>query len=102
MATDQMTLRKNPQIEAAPLKDELLLFNASSNKFFVMNASAAFLWERIRDTASEETLASAMCESFSGLSADQALADVRNTVKMMVDLGLLIDEGSLASAKTEP
>ena len=87
-----MTLRRNPQIEAAPLKDELLLFNGTANKFFVMNFTAAFLWERLREPAGEEALAEALCTSFSGIAADQALADVRQTVKSMLDLGLLVDE----------
>lgn len=89
-----MTLRRNPQVEAAPLKDEMLLFNGAANKFFVMNASAAFLWERLREPADEKGLAAAMCESFSGVGAEQALADIRQTVKTMLELGLLIDEGA--------
>jgi hypothetical protein len=88
-----MTLRRNPQIEAAPLKDEILLFNGSANKFFVMNVTAAFLWERLGEPIGEGALAQALCTSFSGITADQALADVRQTVKSMLDLGLLVDEG---------
>jgi hypothetical protein len=87
-----MTLRRNPQIEAAPLKDEMLLFSGNGNKFFVMNVTAAFLWERLREPAGEEALAQALCTSFSGIAPDQALADVRQTVKSMLDLGLLVDE----------
>jgi hypothetical protein len=88
-----MTLRRNPQIEAAPLKDEILLFNGRDNKFFVMNVTAAFLWERLREPAGEDALAEALCTSFSGITAGEALADVRRTLKSMLDLGLLVDEG---------
>jgi hypothetical protein len=88
-----MTLRRNPQVEAAPLKDELLLFNGTANKFFVMNASAAFLWQQLDEPAGEEVLVAKMCESFTGVDAAQALADVRQTVQKMIELGLLIDEG---------
>jgi len=92
-----MTLRRNPQIEAAPLKDEMLLFNGNGNKFFVMNVTAAFLWEQLREPAGEEALAQALCASFSGIAPDQALADVRQTVKSMLDLGLLVDESADAA-----
>jgi hypothetical protein len=88
-----MALRRNPQVESAPLRDELLLFNGSANKFFVMNASAAFLWEQLSEPAGEEDLAARMCASFSGVAAEQARADVQQTVRTMVELGLLIDEG---------
>ena len=87
-----MTLRRNPQVEASLLKDELLLFNGSANKFFVMNSSAAFLWEQLREPSGEESLAQRMCASFSGVGAQQALEDVRKTIRTMVELGLLIDE----------
>jgi hypothetical protein len=91
-------LRRNPQVEASPLKDELLLFNGADNKFFVMNASAAFLWEALREPAAEESLAASMVASFSGVGDEQALADVRHTIRTMLDLGLLIDEGAGAGA----
>jgi len=93
-----MTLRRNAKIEAAPLKDELLLFNPATNKFFVMNASAAFLWERLGQPMSQEALADAMCAAFSGLGSEQALADVGKTVKTMIELELLIEEGASAPA----
>lgn len=87
-----MTLRRNPKVEAAPLKDELLLFDGTANKFFVMNASAAFLWEELREPSAEEALAAKMCRSFSGVGSQQALEDIRRTLKQMLDLGLLIDD----------
>ena len=59
-----------------------------------MNVTAAFLWERLREPAGEEVLAQAICASFSGVGADQALADVRQTVKSMLELGLLLDDGA--------
>jgi hypothetical protein len=96
-----MTLKRNPQVEAAPLKDELLLFNGAANKFFVMNASAAFLWEQLRMPADEGALVEALCRAFTGVGPEQALADVRQTVKMMVDLGLLIDESVAGGAAIE-
>jgi hypothetical protein len=92
-----MTLRRNPQVEAAPLKDEMLLFDGKDNKFFVMNVTAAFLWERLREPAGEEALVQALCTSFSGITPDQALADVRQAVKSMLDLGLLVDESADAA-----
>jgi hypothetical protein len=86
-----MTLLRNPQVEASPLKDEMLLFDGKANKFFVMNASAAFLWEQLSEPASVEALAEKMRASFHGVDDSQALSDVQQTVRMMLDLGLLIE-----------
>lgn len=92
-----MKLRRNPQVEVAPLKDELLLFDGPTNKFFVMNPTAAFLWEQLREPAAEEALAAALCAAFSGVGAERALADIRQTVATMRELGLLIDESADAA-----
>lgn len=86
--------RRKQDIEAAPLKDELLLFNAANNKFFVMNATAALLWERLREPAGEAALAEALCVAFSGVAPEGALADVRTTIAALLDLGLVIDDGT--------
>jgi PqqD family protein of HPr-rel-A system len=56
--------QRNPSIEAAPLQQEVMLFNASTKKFCVLNASAALIWERLATPRTAEELASALCESF--------------------------------------
>jgi hypothetical protein len=94
---ETMIYQRNPRIEAAPLKNELLLFNGKDNKFFVTNVTAAFLWERLREPASEQTLAAAICASFGGVSMEQAIADVRITVKTMLDVGLLVENDTNAT-----
>ncbi len=81
--------RRRQDIEAAPLKDELLLFNAESKKFFVMNTTAAFLWDKLREPAGQPALVAALCAAFSGISEQQAVADVASTISMLVDLGLV-------------
>ena len=85
-------LRRHPDIEEAPLKNELLLFRGSDNKFFVMNSTAAFLWQRLESPAEEEDLAARVCAAFSGVSADQARADVADTIKLMLELNLIRSE----------
>jgi hypothetical protein len=85
-------LRQNPDIEASELNGELLLFNGATNKFFVMNPTAAFIWEKIKQPAGEQELASAVCERFSGTTQEQALTDVKETLKNMKELGLLLDQ----------
>jgi hypothetical protein len=59
-------LRQNPDIEMAELKGELLLLNNASNKFYVMNSTAAFVWGKLASPTGEDELVSALCESFQG------------------------------------
>jgi hypothetical protein len=84
-------LRQNPDIEMAELKGELLLLNGASNKFYVMNSTAAFLWGKLANPSDEDQLVSALCEHFQGITAEQARSDVSETLKNMRDLGLLLD-----------
>jgi hypothetical protein len=84
-------LRQNPDIEMAELKGELLLLNNASNKFYVMNSTAAFVWGKLASPTGEDELVSALCENFQGATTEQARADVRETLKHMRELGLLLD-----------
>ena len=85
-------MRQNPEIEASELNGELLLFNGTTNKFFVMNRTAACMWEKMKEPTSEQALASALCQHFKGLTEKQALEDVKVTLKNMRDLGLIADK----------
>ena len=84
-------MRQNPEIEAAELKGELLLLNSTTNKFFVMNPTAAFIWEKLAEPVDEQQLVSALCERFNGATTEQARADVEETLKNMQELGLVLD-----------
>lgn len=87
-------MRQNPGMEASELNGELLLFDGATNKFFVMNPTAAFVWNSIGTSTlpGDEELASALCAHFAGATQDQALKDVRETIKNMVELGLVLEQ----------
>jgi hypothetical protein len=85
-------LRQNPDIEMAELKGELLLLNGVSNKFFVMNSTAAFLWSKLATPIEEKELVSALCAHFQGITTDQARQDVQETLKTMREFGLVLDQ----------
>jgi hypothetical protein len=84
-------LRQNPEIESSELNGELLLFDGTTNKFFVMNPTAAFVWEKTRQPIDEQEVASALFVHFNGTTKEQALEDVKETLKHMRELGLLLD-----------
>ena len=90
-----MLLRRNPEVEAAPLKDELLVFDGKGNKFFVMNVTAAFLWKRLETPAEERDLVEGLCAAFTGVTQEQARSDVGDTVREMLTLGLLVNSDTI-------
>jgi hypothetical protein len=87
-------LRQNPGMEASELNGELLLFDGNTNKFFVMNPTAAFVWNRIGEPTppGDEELASSLCAHFAGATQEQTLQDVKETLKNMVELGLVLKQ----------
>jgi len=56
-----------------------------------MNSTAAFVWGKLANTIGEDDLVAAVCENFQGATVEQARADVKETLKHMRALGLLLD-----------
>jgi hypothetical protein len=92
MRGDFVNLQRNSKIEAASLDQELLLFDPAVNKFYLMNATAAFLWEALATSCDEGVLTEAVCRNFSAISKDAVLVDVRESLQNMVQLQLVLPE----------
>ncbi len=60
-------------VETAPMKDEMVLFNAATNSFCVLNLTAAFIWERLAQPQSAEALCAALGANYANVSS--AVAD---------------------------
>jgi hypothetical protein len=88
----EAVLRQNPDIEAAELKGELLLLNNAASKFYLMNPTASFIWEKLATPTSEDELATAMCSQFADATPEQARRDIGETLKNMRDYGLILDD----------
>ena len=71
------------------MQDETVLFNPATNKFCVLNASAALVWQTLEMPQPAEVLAHQLCEAFDGVTADQAMRDVETTLQQLQDLALV-------------
>jgi hypothetical protein len=81
--------KKNPKVEEAPLRDDLLLFNPESAKFFMLNPTMAFVWRRCGELQSYQALAENLAVEFDGVDEAAAAADVLSAVNELMSLGLL-------------
>ena len=77
-------------IEMAPLQDETILFDPDRKLFCVLNPTASFLWSQLATPTTTDSLAVKVCESFSGVSAENALLDTNRTVEEMLALNFII------------
>lgn len=81
--------RRSPGIEASPLQEESILFDPATNRFCLLNRTAAFLWERLDAPASADDLVLAVCEAFDGADHGRVAPDVHSTLAQLVELKFL-------------
>ena len=81
-----------PDIEAAPLQEETVLYLPALKKFCLLNRSAAFIWAELETPRTARELAARLQAVFSG--ADDAVAerDVSDTLRQLMDLGAVAAE----------
>lgn len=83
-------LTRSPQVSAFPLDDELVLFDPGSGQSYVLNATAARIWEWCDGSRTLALLARALATSYA-LDEEQALADVGELIEGFRRAGLLHD-----------
>ncbi len=83
---------RNPSVEAAPLQDETILFHPGSNKFCLLNGTAAFLWERLQQPATVEHLSADLVAQFSGVDEARARKDVTDALQQFSELTFVVAE----------
>jgi hypothetical protein len=74
------------------MQGETILFNAQTNTFCVLNASAAVVWNELETPKGVDTLASRICETFGGVTVEQAQRDVENALKEFASLSLVVTQ----------
>ena len=84
------TFRRNQRVEGAPLNEEAILLDPATSKFFMLNRTSSFIWERLSVPATAESLAGEICKSFDNVAPADALNDVRATLDEMLSMGLVV------------
>jgi len=84
------TFQQNPRVEAAPLNEEAILFDPTGSKFFMLNSTSSFMWERLKSPTTAESLADEVCKNFENISPEDALKDVRSTLDQMLSMELVV------------
>jgi hypothetical protein len=84
-----MFYARNVNVEEAPLQDETILLQPAAKTFCLLNRTAAFIWREMSSTYSSELIARKLKTAFEGVSADQAIKDVKSTLQNLVALGFV-------------
>ena len=80
---------RRPDIEAAPMLAETILYSPAARQFCVLNPTAAFLWERLAEPASSQSLATALRGAFATDAAADIEADVQGTLQQFQSLEMI-------------
>lgn len=89
-----VTYRRNPDIEAAPMQGESILFDPASNKFCLLNGTAAFVWEQLATPATIEHISRELCSHFDTPEPARVEQDVREVLDRFVELALISPEAA--------
>lgn len=84
------TFQRNPRVEAAPLNEEAILLDPATSKFFMLNSTSSFIWERLSMPATADSLAGEICKSFDKIAMPDALNDVRAALDEMLSMELVV------------
>jgi len=74
------------------MADETVLFNSATNKFCLLNRSAAVVWQTLESPQTLEVLARQLCEAFPDVSEEQARRDVESALTEFSSLSLVVGD----------
>jgi coenzyme PQQ synthesis protein D (PqqD) len=63
------------------MQEETILYDPENKKFCLLNATAAFLWDRLAEPVTAEQLREALCGQFPGVDRAVAERDVRTVLE---------------------
>jgi hypothetical protein len=81
--------RQDTTVEAASLEDELILLHPELNQFCILNRTASAIWEQVAQPATTAEIAAELSSQFAGVSEADALRDVEDTLRQLVELRLV-------------
>ena len=84
-------LRRNPQVEEAPLQGELMIFDPASSRFFVLNRTMTFVWRRCDGAHGVAEMLEELRGEFSEVDREKAEGDLKRALGELASLGLVVD-----------
>ena len=69
-----------------------LVFNPESNGAIALNKTGVYLWNRLKDGATEAEMIAGLLEKYSGVTEEQAASDVKSFLEKLRSRALLSEE----------
>jgi hypothetical protein len=84
--------RRNPAIEVAPMQGESILFDPGTNRFCLLNDTAAAVWEHLANPATIEQISAELLIHFEAPAPAQVEQDVRAALEQFIELAFVAPE----------
>jgi hypothetical protein len=78
-----------PNVEVAPMHGETVLFHPDSNKFCLLNQTAALVWSMLEKPATLDALTAEICNRYEGTEPAKVMQDVREVIDRMQKLNFV-------------
>ena len=69
-----------------------LVFNPESNAAVALNKTGVYLWNRLKEGATEAEMAAGLLETYDGVTAEKASADVKSFLEELRSRSLLSED----------
>lgn len=80
---------RSPGVTEKTVGRDVALYVRERRSIHVLNATARFVWESLREPMTEEELALVLARAF-GLDRGVAIADLHDTLSQFTELGLVV------------
>ena len=74
----------NPEIVVEKEDDGILLFNPDTGEIKILNETGAFLYERLNSENSLGSIIADLCNSFDGITRDEAEKDIAELLEELI------------------
>ncbi len=89
-------------LEAAPLADGAVLYNAKTGKFVMLNRSAERLWAELSTPKTEDELVRGLCRTYPGIEAPSAQRAVNDALECLRRLDLVLPGSNGDAGRSAP
>lgn len=81
---------RNPTVESAPMRSEIVLFNPGNGKFCLLNATAALLWNKLETPRTVQDLLGTVESHFESIDVDRASRDIEVALSQLLEVECIV------------
>ena len=82
------TLRRNDNHVAAPLEETLVMMDIEAGRYYMLDAVASFVWERLAEPTPVADLVASLCDRYD-VSSERCEADILPFLTELHEKGLV-------------